>query len=109
MSWNLELGKQAVLVAQILDDLMVLWSTCLHQILSKSVVWLKHAARNTEQLLPSAWPLTSKLATTREGGGLGPLIFRWSNGLMVYMSAPNFMKIGCVVKECGSKYGAVTT
>ncbi len=34
-------------------------------------MWLKHAARNTEQLLPTARPLTTKLARTREGGGLG--------------------------------------
>ncbi len=56
--------------------------------------------------LPSGRPLSPKLARTREGGGLGRSNLNWYNGSMVYMSPPNFIKIGRVVKKCGPKYGS---
>ncbi len=55
---------------------------------------------------PSARSQRSKSARTREGGVLHRSNFHSECALGVYMSPPNFIKIGCVVKKCGSKYGS---
>ncbi len=65
------------------------------------LVWRDSAVPNMFAVDP-AWPLTSKSARTRKGGVVGGSNFNTICAVGVYIGVPNFIKIGCVIKKCGS-------